>query len=136
METKEKELRAELEQLQKKMQSPDVFGRTDYATLAKRQGELARIVQLFDDKGNMETQLSEAEQMLRSGDAELAELAKKETAQLNSRLSAIEQQLSSLLLPKDPNDERHAIVEIRAAAGGDEAALFAGDLYRMYARWC
>ena len=136
MEAKEKELRAEFERLQKELQSPDVFGRTDYASLAKRQGELARIIQLFDDKHGLEAQLADTEQMLDSGDEELAELAKKEAGHLSERLSALNYQLASFLMPKDPNDERDCIVEIRGAAGGDEAALFAGDLYRMYARWC
>jgi peptide chain release factor 1 len=135
MDAKEKELRAEFERLQKELQSPDVFGRTDYAALAKRQGELAKIVQLFDDKRDLESQLAEAEQMLSSSDEDLATLAKKEADQLNERISIVKHQLSSLLVPKDPSDERDAIIEVRAAAGGDEASLFAGDLYRMYARW-
>jgi peptide chain release factor 1 len=135
MDSKEKELRAELERLQKELQSPNVFGRTDYASLAKRQGELAKILQLFDDQHELQSQLAEAEQIQGSGDDGLAELASKEATQLSERLSIIQHQLSSLLQPKDPNDERNAIVEIRAAAGGDEASLFAADLYRMYARW-
>lgn len=135
MDTKEKELRVEFEQLQKQLQSPDVFGRTDYAVLAKRQGELAKALQLFDERRALQTQLTDAERMQSSADAELVELAKNEAGQLEEKLSALSSQLLDLLLPKDPNAERDCIVEIRAAAGGDEASLFAGDLYRMYARF-
>jgi peptide chain release factor 1 len=118
------------------LQSPDVFGRTDYASLAKRQGELAKIIELFDQKNKLEAQLAETQKMTASDDAELAELANSEHHQLEDKLSSVNQQLADYLTPKDPNDDRDAIVEIRAAAGGDEASLFAGDLYRMYSRWC
>lgn len=136
MDVKEKNLRVEFERLQMQLQSPDVFGRTDYAALAKRQGELAKTLELFDQRNAIELQLSDTKKMIDSSDEELAELAKSEAGQLQQKLAEIEQQLSSLLLPKDANDERDCIVEIRAAAGGDEAALFGGDLYRMYVRWC
>ena len=136
MDKQEQQLRAEYEQLQKQLNSPDVFGRTNYPTLAKRQGELAKILGLFDERDAIMAQLLDVEHMVDSGDTELAELAKKESAELKKRLSELDAQLSESLLPKDPNDERNCIVEIRAAAGGDEASLFAGDLYRLYSRWC
>lgn len=136
MEQQEKNLRVEFMQLQQELQSPDVFGRTDYAALAKRQGELAKIIELFNQKRSLESQVSEATKITMSEDAELAELANSELHQLEDKLFSINQQLSEFLTPKDANDERDAIVEIRAAAGGDEASLFAGDLYRMYSRWC
>ena len=68
-------------------------------------------------------------------DDELRELAKMELSDLESRVEPIEDELKILLLPKDPNDEKNVIVEIRGGAGGDEAALFAGDLFRMYSRY-
>lgn len=136
MDEQEKKLRAEYEQLNEQLQHPDVFGRSDYPALAKRQGELAKILGLFDDKKHLEKQLADAKNMANSSDSELAELAKSEVEQLKSKLEETEQNLVEVLLPKDPNDERDAIMEIRAAAGGDEASLFAGDLYRMYSRWC
>ncbi len=73
--------------------------------------------------------------MLDDSDAELAELARAETQELEGKLSALESELAVLLTPKDPNDEKNVIVEIRAGAGGDEAALFAADLFRMYTRF-
>ena len=136
MEKQEKLLREELEQLQQKLQHPDVFGRTDYASLAKRQAELANIIASFDEKKHLESQAAQAKKMAGSEDNELAQMAKDEFTQLEGRLGDINSQLSDFLMPKDPNDARNCIIEIRAAAGGDEASLFAGDLYRMYARWC
>jgi peptide chain release factor 1 len=80
--------------------------------------------------------LSEAQTMAGGSDPDLAELAQSELSDLQERLTANSEQLSAALIPSDPNDERDAIIEIRAAAGGDEASLFAGELYRMYSRWC
>jgi len=136
MDSQEKNLREEYRQLQQQLEHPDVFGRRDYPALAKRQGELAKILGLFDEKQALDAQLADAKTMASSSDAELAELAKSETSHLEEQLSALRSQLSTALVPKDPNDAKDCIIEIRAAAGGDEASLFAGDLYRMYTRWC
>lgn len=136
MENREQELRQELRQLETQLQSPDVFGRTDYPTLAKRQGELAKTLALFDEKKSLAAQLADAKPMAGGSDAGLAELAQNEIKDLQEKLDRLDGQLSEALLLKDPNDDRNAVIEIRAAAGGDEASLFAGDLYRMYSRWC
>jgi len=135
MDNQEQVLRNELENLQKQLQSPDVFGRTDYPALAKRQGELAKILALFDDLARIKKQEKEA-QALTELEGELSELAKEELEDLRVQRLGAEQALQLALVPKDPNDERNCVVEIRAAAGGDEASLFAGELYRMYVRWC
>ena len=135
MESKEQELRQEYEDLQTKLQDPAIFSSKDYPSLAKRQQELSELVKLFDEKLEIERQKAEAEG-LANGSDEMAELAKSELEDLNQKISALSSQLSALLTPKDPNDEKDVIIEIRAAAGGDEASLFAGDLYRMYSRWC
>ena len=131
----EQTLRQEYRQLQQQLQSPDVFGRTDYPSLAKRQGELAKILALFDEKKSLAAQLAEARDLAASNELDMAELAKNEIEQLETKLAAHEHELSEATNPKDLNDERNAVIEIRAAAGGDEASLFAADLYRMYARW-
>jgi peptide chain release factor 1 len=136
MDTQEQNLREEYEKLQAQLQHPDVFGRTDYPVLAKRQGELARILNLFGEKKALDTQLAEAKNLAENSDQELAELAQAEVSKLELQIAANEDLLTEELLTKDPNDERDAVVEIRAAAGGDEASLFAGELYRMYSRWC
>jgi peptide chain release factor 1 len=136
MDSQEKNLRQEYALLQQKLEHPDVFGRTDYPQLAKRQAELARIIDLFNEKKAIDEQLTEAKMLADGADQELAELAKAEIEQLEQKRVENGQFLTEALVPKDPNDGKDCIVEIRAAAGGDEASLFAGDLYRMYMRWC
>jgi peptide chain release factor 1 len=136
MDKQESALREEYSRLQEQMEHPDVFGRTDYPKLAKRQAELARIIDLFNEKRALNAQLNEARSLANGNDSDLAELAKTEAHDLEAKLSSLHTSLSTILVPKDPNDEKDCIVEIRAAAGGDEASLFAGDLYRMYIRWC
>jgi peptide chain release factor 1 len=136
MDQQEHNLRAEYAQLQTELEHPDVFGRRDYPTLARRQGELARIIDLFDEKQVLKSQLADAKSLLAGTDQELVELARVEVEQLEQKIAENEQALTEELLSKDPNDSKDCIVEIRAAAGGDEASLFAGDLYRMYIRKC
>lgn len=135
MEEKEKQLRREFISVEQELQNPDVFGRTDYPRLAKRQGELAKIISLFDEKNELEKQIKDATAMQKGSDEELANLASQELEDLNNQLSKTNEKLETELVPKDPNDNRDVIIEIRAAAGGDEASLFAAELYRMYNRW-
>jgi len=135
MDQQEKNLREEYRQLQNQLERPDVFGRSDYPTLAKRQAELANVIALFDDLTRIKKQEQEV-QALAELDGEISELAKDEMEELRIQRLSAEQALNEALMPKDPNDSKDCIVEIRAAAGGDEASLFAGDLYRMYIRWC
>lgn len=135
MDEQEIKLRAEYEQLNQQLQRPDVFGRGEYPALAKRHGELSKAVELFDQKKSLQAKLREAKSMAAEADAELAQLAKSEQEKLAAELAVLMEKLEALLTPKDPNDERDCVVEIRAAAGGDEASLFAGDLFRMYTRW-
>jgi peptide chain release factor 1 len=136
MDQQENNLREEYRQLQEKLEDPEVFARSDYPKLAKRQSELTKIIDLFDEKQSLTSQLAEAHSLINGSDQELAELARKEAEELQEKLSTLNSELSTLLVPKDPNDDKDCIVEIRAAAGGDESSLFAGDLYRMYMRWC
>ncbi len=104
--------------------------------LMKEQSELTPIVQTYQAYKKAEADLRDSKQILEEEkDPELRELAKEELPLQQKQLADLEQKLKILLLPKDPNDERNVIVEIRAGAGGDEAALFAADLYRMYARF-
>ena len=135
MEQKEQHLRQELEDLQNKLQSPNIFASPDYPKLAKRQNKLEGLLGLFDTRRNLAKIKSGAEEMIRCGDSELAELAKAELAETEDEITKNNDLLSEALTPKDPNDEKDVVMEIRAAAGGDESALFAGELYRMYARW-
>ncbi|MBI2592397.1 PCRF domain-containing protein, partial [Candidatus Saccharibacteria bacterium] len=134
METKEQQLRREYQDLQARLRDPGIFSSKDYPALARRQSQLEILIGLFDQKKTLKVELEEAKKMI--ADEELAQLAGDEIKKLEEKLREVEEKLAEALLPKDANDERDAIIEIRAAAGGDEASLFAGELYRMYARWC
>lgn len=135
MDNKEQKLRGELAQLEERLSQPDIFSDKAYPKLAKRRGELERIVGLFDERVAILRAKQAAEDMIRGNDDELAELAKAELEETDQRLIENETALTEALTLKDPNNERDVIIEIRAAAGGDESALFGGELYRMYARW-
>ena len=136
MDQKEQSLRVELTELQSRLDDPNIFSQKDYPKLAKRRTELEDILELFDARKKMLEDKASAEGLLGSSDSELQEMANLELQELEPKLLQNEETLNDALTPKDPNDERDVIVEIRAAAGGDEASLFAADLYRMYMRWC
>ena len=106
------------------------------AVLGKQRAELEPLVEVIRKHKKARKQIADAEQML--GDpayAEVAEEAKKELEQAKALIPQLEEKLKVMLLPKDPNDDKSVIIEIRAAAGGEEAALFASDLFRMYTRY-
>ncbi|WP_134702487.1 peptide chain release factor 1 [Ammoniphilus sp. YIM 78166] len=103
---------------------------------SKEQSDMEETVQAYREYKSVTSQLKDAKAMLDEKlDDEMREMVKMELDELNERKKEIEDRLHVLLLPKDPNDDKNVIVEIRGAAGGDEAALFAGDLYRMYTRF-
>lgn len=133
---KEQALRQELTALSEELQDPSIFSSSRYPKLAKRQSELEKTLALFDTVTKLSKQESEASVMAQDNDPEISAMAKEELTAVSGQRKAAEAELAELLTPKDPNDERDAIVEIRGAAGGDEASLFAGDLFRMYSRWC
>jgi peptide chain release factor 1 len=135
METKEQSLRQELADLQTRLQDPSIFSSKEYPKLAKRQKFLEDSIFLFDEKLRLAAARAEAEELAKGND-ELAELAGFELTELEEKIANNDAALQEALTPKDPNNDRDVIVEIRAAAGGDESSLFAGELYRMYARWC
>jgi peptide chain release factor 1 len=105
------------------------------ADLAREHSELEEMVALYREHQTAQQELDEARSLLREHDLELQELARGEVARLEERLTELEKKLHVMLLPADPRDKRNVIVEIRAGAGGDEAGLFAADLYRMYTRY-
>ncbi|HUD10320.1 MAG TPA: peptide chain release factor 1 [Candidatus Saccharimonadales bacterium] len=135
MSKKELALRNELTELQKRLEDPAIFGQKDYPKLAKRHQKLDEILAMFDKQANLRKSRIETEELIKGSDPDLAELAKHELQETDNELSKLETALSDALTPKDPNNERDVVIEIRAAAGGDESSLFAGDLYRMYTRW-
>ncbi len=107
----------------------------EYSKLAKERAELEEIVSAFREWRKVEQGIQDNRQLLEEKDEGLRELAKEELASLRQRKDELEHQLKILILPKDPNDSRNVILEIRAGTGGEEAALFAGDLFRMYSRY-
>jgi peptide chain release factor 1 len=135
MDTKEQSLRQEYTELQKQLEDPAIFSTKKYPKLAKRSNELEKIIDLYENKKQLKNNFEEATVLSRDDDPEISEMAKEELKSIEETLRKTNATLAELLTPKDPNDERDAIVEIRGAAGGDEASLFAGDLYRMYTRW-
>ena len=108
---------------------------SEYKKAAKTLAEIEPLVQKFREFKSVELDIAGAEELFRSADTDMRELADEELKSLNTRREALLQELKVLLMPKDPNDEKNVIVEIRAGTGGDEAALFAGDLFRMYTRY-
>ena len=135
MDNKEEALRAELNDLEQKLQDPTIYSDKNYPKLAKRQNELEEIINLFDKKEGLESAKKAAEKILEDDNPEMVELARRELETVSPALIEVNEKLTNALTPKNPNDERDVVMEIRAAAGGDEASLFAGDLYRMYVRW-
>lgn len=129
------ELQAEKAALADFLATPTAFSDPDFSKKNKRLTELDAIIAKATERDTLEKQLVEAKD-LATGSDELAELAKTEVAETEDRLAQLEDELFVMLAPKDPNDEKNVIVEIRAGAGGDEASLFAAELYRMYLRYC
>jgi len=107
-----------------------------FTKLNKEYSDLKQIVERFFEYKNLVGNLSEAKEILEhSNDLEMKEMAKEEFELLSDRKEPLENEIKMLLIPKDPEDDKNAIVEIRAGAGGDEASLFAGDLFRMYTKF-
>lgn len=106
-----------------------------YQRYLKEHGELNRVMSAFTEYETILKQLAEAKEMLKDADPGIREMAKEEAAELGERRDSMESRLKLLLMPKDPNDDKNVILEIRAGTGGEEAGLFAGDLFRMYTRY-
>lgn len=115
---------------------PNAFNHPDYANKMRRLSELTEILDLVKQSESLITQRDEAQKLVASNDGELAELAQQELMEVEQKLEQTNQQLTQILTPTDPNDNKNAMVEIRAGAGGDEAGLFAAELYRAYLRYC
>lgn len=128
-------LNTERTELSEFLAQPDAYSSPDFTAKNKRFSELETLINKVKEREQLEKSLIEAQELTTGGD-ELAELAKAEVTETKERLAEIEEELFILLTPKDPNDEKNVIVEIRAGAGGNEASLFAAELYRMYLRWC
>jgi peptide chain release factor 1 len=129
------ELSKEKAELAEFLALPTAYNDPNFSTKNKRFTELETVLEKAQLRNNLEKNLQEAKEMLGAG-GELAELAKTEITETEEKLAQLEEELFAMLTPKDPNDEKNVIMEIRAGAGGDEASLFAAELYRMYLRYC
>jgi peptide chain release factor 1 len=130
------EVEKRYEELERLMLDPGLANlQREYSKLAKERSELEEIVVAFREWRKVEQEIQENRQLLEETDEAIRELAKDEVIALRQREELLEARLKSLILPKDPNDSKNVIIEIRAGTGGDEAALFAGELYRMYSRY-
>ena len=128
------DLRIRLDEILNELQEPDVANdQNRFRKLMKEQNDLTPIVEAYNEYKECKQAIEDSLEMLEEeSDEEMRELAKEEFNDNKKRVEELEQELKILLLPKDPNDEKNVIVEIRAGAGGDEAALFAAEIYRMY----
>jgi peptide chain release factor 1 len=123
-------------ELNVKMSDPAVINDSEqYRKVSKARSELEEMVGKYAEWKRADSELRDARAMLTETDPDLREMAELEVARLEPELAQIERDLEVLLLPKDPNDEKNVILEIRKGAGGDEASLFAGEVFRMYTRY-
>jgi peptide chain release factor 1 len=128
------QLSGRLEEISRLLAAEDATANLDlYRKLAREHAEIGPVVELYQRYVSGEGDLKTAEEM--SGDPAMRDFAESEIKQTRERLAGIEQELQKRLLPKDPNDDRNIFLEVRAGTGGDESALFAGELFRMYARY-
>ena len=125
------------EELMSELQEPDVANdQNRFRKLMKEQSDLAPIVEAYNEYKSAKQAITDSEEMLEmESDEEMRELAKEELSSSKKRVEELEHELKILLLPKDPNDDKNIMVEIRAGAGGDESALFAAEVYRMYVHY-
>ncbi|HCB15838.1 MAG TPA: peptide chain release factor 1 [Alteromonas sp.] len=123
-------------EVQALLSDPGVIGDQDkFRALSKEFSQLEDVVAGFNAYKQAEEDLASAEEMMAEDDAEMREMAQEEMKAAKQEIERLEAELQILLLPRDPNDDRNCFLEIRAGAGGDEAAIFAGDLFRMYSRY-
>ena len=128
---------ARYEELTRLLSDPAIISNQDkFRELSKEHNELSEIVRVYDEYKRTTADIENLKTLsYASGDPEMADLAKVELAETEQKLLRLEEELKGLLIPKDPNDDKDCIVEIRAGTGGDEASLFAADLFRMYSRY-
>ena len=124
------------DELAQKVSDPEIINNQPvWQKLIKEMGEMEPIVKAYKEYKKAKNELADAKEILEEGDEEMRELAKMEIGELEETIENQEAELKILLLPKDPNDEKNVILEVRAGTGGEEAALFGADLLRMYTRY-
>lgn len=137
IENKLEQLNLRYEELTTALSDPSVYGdQKKFAALSKEHSDLKLLVEEYEQWKKIREGLRDTQEILKTEkDADVIEMARDEERNLESELEEIEQRIKMMLIPKDPEDSRNAIVEIRAGTGGDEAAIFAGDLFNMYRRY-
>ncbi|MCU0396516.1 MAG: peptide chain release factor 1 [Cyclobacteriaceae bacterium] len=132
------EIKHRFEELGQLLVQPDtVSNPKKFSQLSREYGDLEKVVSKYNEYLSAQSNFKHAKDVLqREKDADMRELAKMEIDELEPKIESLEAELKELLIPKDPNDDKDCILEIRAGTGGDEASLFAGDLWRMYQRYC
>jgi peptide chain release factor 1 len=134
--TRLKEIEERCQELERDLARPEIVrDQKTYQKLMREHGNLSPIIGAFREYQGMQQEIESNRSLLEDPDPEIRKLAKEEIEGLRARLQAMEERLKILLVPKDPNDERNVLLEIRAGTGGEEAALFAAELFRMYARY-
>ena len=130
------EIERRYEELERLVADPAVIAnRREYAALARERAQLEETVEGFRERQRLERDIAEHRELLHDADPDIREMARGELPAIEEELAALDAKLKTLLLPRDPNDERSTVLEIRAGTGGDEASLFAADLFRMYSRY-
>jgi peptide chain release factor 1 len=131
-----KDIETRYEDLERLLSNPDVVSKPSvYQKYAKEHSDFQDLVEAYREYEKTNARIEEDQTLLRGNDDELKEIVKEELPQLKEKLEILESKLKLLLLPKDPNDDKNVLLEIRAGTGGDEAGLFVGDLFRMYAQY-
>ncbi len=129
-------LAARKEELEAQLSDPALIAdQARFREVAREHAHVSRLVELYAEYQRVEEEIAGNRELLQEDDEELVELARQELATLTARKEELEHEIRVQLLPKDPNDEKNILLEIRAGTGGDEAALFAADLFRMYSRY-
>lgn len=133
-----KQFEVRFEEISSEMSQSEVLSdREKYSTLAKEYADLEPVVKKGREHQKIVNQINDTEKIIEEeNDEEIVELAKEELEDLNSRAEQLEKEIRKLIIPADPNDEKNVVIEIRAGTGGDEAGIFAGDLFRMYQKFC
>lgn len=130
------ELERRFEELESLLSDPEVLGnQTEFRKLSKEHSGLAELVAAYREYKKILSDIDDNKELLKEPDQEMREMAQAELLSLEARSETLEGEIKLLLLPKDPNDDKNVVLEIRAGTGGDESALFAGDLFRMYSRF-
>src|SRR5246127_5141952 len=130
------QIEARYESLGQQLADPEnISDQQKYQKIAKQHRDLEAIVEKYREYKQITHGIADAKAMMQDSDPELRAMAEEELLKLEERVPGIEEELKILLLPKDPNDEKNVIIEIRAGTGGDEASLFAAEVFRMYTRF-